>query len=119
MNNKIENIDKKIDELRKEIIKLEEEKKTINIYESMAILKITTKIKTYEDIKNKIKEIVDVSNFDEIGTKKMAYEIRKQTEGFYIRFDFIANNKQFAQLEKFYRLNNNIIKFINIRQDEQ
>lgn len=118
--NKLENINNKINELKKEIIKLETEKNNIKEFESVVVLRITTNIKRFEIIKKEINDIVDVENskIEEFGTKKLAYEIKKQKEGYYIKFSFVGTSEDITKLEKYYRTNNNIIKFLNIRSDE-
>ena len=118
--NKLENINKKIDELKKEIIKLETEKNNIKEFESAAILRITTNIKRFETIKKEINDIIDIENknIEELGTKKLAYEFQKQKEGFYIRFNFTGTYEDVAKLEKYYRANNNILKFLNVKCEE-
>lgn len=118
--NKLENINNKIDELKKEIIKLETEKNNIKEFESVAILRTTTNIKRFETIKKEINDIVDIEDekIEELGTKKLAYEFQNQKEGFYIRFNFTGTYEDVTKLEKYYRANNNILKFINIKHEE-
>lgn len=117
--NKLENINKKIDELKKEIMELEEKRNEITNFTSIIITKVDITLKDLQNIQNKIKEIVELDgDFQNLGIKKLAYEIRKQNEGYYMQFDFIGVSEDFAELEKYYRLENNIIKFLNIRKDE-
>ena len=116
--NKLESINNKIDELRKEIIILEEQAKNIHNYTSIIILNISTTLKDLKSIKENIEKIVDVKEFEDLGIKKLAYEIKEQKEGYYIKFDFEGIGEDIAELEKYYRLNDNIIKFLNIRNEE-
>ena len=118
--NKLQNINNKIDELKKEIIKLETEKNNINEFESVAILRTTTNIKRFETIKKEINDIVDIENekIEELGAKKLAYEFQKQKEGYYIHFNFTGTFEDVTKLEKYYRANNNILKFMNVKHEE-
>lgn len=117
--NKLENINNRIDELKKEIIKLEENKKSLANFQSIIILNVNTTIKELQNIKNKINNIVELDGkFDEIGLKKLPYEVKKQNEGYYITFYYVAIPEDVANLEKFYRECNNIIKFIDVRNSE-
>lgn len=118
--NKLENINNKIDELKKEIIKLETEKNNIKEFESVAILKTTTNIKRFETIKKEIDDIVDIENnkIEELGTKKLAYEVQKQNEGYYIHFNFTGTYEDVSKLERYYRINDNILKFMNVKHEE-
>lgn len=117
---KIEKINNKIDELKKEILKLETEKNNIREFKSVAILRITTNIKRFETIKKEINDIVDVENdkIEELGIKKLAYEFQKQKEGYYIEFSFDGTCEDVVKLERYYRINNNILKFINVRCED-
>ena len=116
--NKLESINNKIDELRKEIIKLEEEKKQIKNYRSIIILRANTTLKDFEDIEKTIKSIIEITFWENLGVKKLAYEIRKEKEGFYIQFDFVGTGTDIQEIEEYYRNNDNIIKFLTIINEE-
>lgn len=115
--NKLENINKKIDELKKEIIKLEEQAKNIYNYTSIIILDVSTTLKDLKNIKENIQKNVDVNVFEDLGIKKLAYEIKSQKEGCYIKFDFEGIAEDITKLEEYYRLEDNIIKFLNIKNE--
>lgn len=71
--NKLENINNRIDELKKEITRLEESKKDLANFQSVIILNVNTTIKELQNIKNKINNIVELDGkFDEIGLKKIS-----------------------------------------------
>ena len=53
-----------------------------------------------------------------MGIKKLAYEIKKNKEGYYIIFYFEAKADVIFELERNYRINENIIKFITVRNDD-
>ena len=59
-----------------------------------------------------------VTNVDEWGKKRLAYEIQKMREGFYyfIRFDSDADCP--AEVEKRVRIMDNVLRFLCVRQDE-
>ena len=58
-----------------------------------------------------------VSDVDEWGKKRLAYEIQKMREGFYyfIQFDSDANCP--AEIEQRVRIMESVIRFLCIRQD--
>ena len=116
MNN-IEKLKNEIDIKKKELLQLEEQLKHIHEFEGIAILRIDTNIKKFEEIKRKIKDITSPKEFEELGTKKLAYDIKGQKEGFYIRYEFEGVENTVTQLESYFRINNNILKFITIRHD--
>ena len=52
-----------------------------------------------------------------MGRRKLAYDIGKNTEGYYVVFTFEAKPELIAELERNYRITDEIIKFITIRKD--
>lgn len=59
-----------------------------------------------------------VTNVDEWGKKRLAYEIQKMREGFYYFIQFDAESDCPAQLENSVRIMDNVIRFLCVRQDE-
>ena len=91
-------------------------------YESVIIVKPTVDDehlkeleKTFTDIINKAGKFEKV---DEMGKRKLAYEIKKNTEGIYVVFYFEAEPTLIEELERNYRINDNVIKFIDVRVEE-
>ncbi|MBQ8043031.1 MAG: 30S ribosomal protein S6 [Clostridia bacterium] len=71
---------------------------------------------------DKVKSIIEqfggtITNVDEWGKKRLAYEIQKMKEGFYyfIQFDSDANCP--AEVEQRVRIMESVIRFLCIRQD--
>ncbi len=60
-----------------------------------------------------------VSNVNEMGKRKLAYEIGKNKEAYYVVFEFEAKPELIAELERNYRITDEIIKFIVVRKDEK
>ena len=50
--------------------------------------------------------------------KKLAYEVKKNKEGFYILINFEAKPESIAELERNYRITDEVIKFIVVRQED-
>ena len=59
-----------------------------------------------------------VSEVEEWGKKKLAYEIQKQTEGFYYFIQFEAESNVPATLEQDIRIMDNVLRFLCVRKDE-
>ena len=59
-----------------------------------------------------------VEKVDELGKRKLAYEVKKNTEGFYVVFYFEANTDLIAELERNYRITDEVIKFMTIKQED-
>ena len=52
-----------------------------------------------------------------MGKRKLAYEIKKQKEGFYIVFKFEAKPELISELERNYRITDEVMKFIVIKEE--
>ena len=94
----------------------------MNKYESVIIINpsvdeegIKAVIAKYTDIINNEGKVESV---DEIGKKRLAYEIMKNKEGFYAVFNFEAKPELIAELERNYRIDDSIMKFITIRNED-
>ena len=59
-----------------------------------------------------------ITNVDEWGKKRLAYEIQKMREGFYYFIQFDAPADCPAELEKRVRIMDNVLRFLCVRQDE-
>lgn len=60
-----------------------------------------------------------ITNVDDWGRKKLAYEIQKMSEGFYTFIRFEAEPSVPAQVEENLRLMEQVIRFLCISRDEQ
>lgn len=54
---------------------------------------------------------------DKWGRKKLAYEVQKYSEGYYTLFQMNAGPKLVAELERRFRNNDSVIKFMSVRLD--
>ena len=71
----------------------------------------------------KVKEYITrfggtVTNVDEWGKKKLAYEIQKMKEAFYYFIQFDAESTVPAEVESRVRIMDNVIRYLCVRQDE-
>ncbi len=94
----------------------------MNKYESVIII---SPVVEEEGIKNLITKFSDIINnegkvesVEEMGKRKLAYEIKKFQEGFYVLFNFEAKPTLVAELERNYRITDEIIKFIVVRKED-
>ena len=60
-----------------------------------------------------------VSEVEEWGKKKLAYEVQKMTEGFYYFIQFDADATVPAEVEKRVRIMDNVIRFLCVRRDAE
>jgi len=59
-----------------------------------------------------------VTEVEEWGKKKLAYEIQKMSDGFYYFIQFEAASDVPAQLEQNVRIMDNVLRFLCVRKDE-
>ena len=78
-----------------------------------------------EEFKALIKKFTDIINndgkvesVDELGKRRLAYEIAKNKEGFYAVFNFEAKPELIAELERNYRIDDSVMKFITIKKED-
>ena len=94
----------------------------MNKYESVIILSANATEETTVAFGEKMKELIsangELTNVEEWGKKTLAYEIKKQTEGYYILFTFTANPEFIAEFERILRLDEVVLKHMVIKIEE-
>ena len=95
----------------------------MNKYESTVIMNpslddqsIKNLVKKFEDLINNMGKVDDINV---IGKRRLAYEIRKSKEGVYVVYKFHAKPDTIVELERNFRITDDIFKFITIREDEE
>ncbi len=88
-------------------------------YESIIIIDPETSEEEHTSILNKINDLVNrhgglLIGTENWGVKKTAYEIKKKSRGHYIRFDFCSEVSVVREMEYFFRINDNIMKFMTV-----
>ncbi len=93
----------------------------MNKYETIFIMKndITEeqKNKIIFTIKNYLNEKGKITKEQDLGQKKLAYECKTYKEGKYYSIEFDAESEAIRELERIYRINSDILKFIVVRND--
>lgn len=95
----------------------------MNEYENVIIIKTDLSkeetSKVILKIENNIRNFTEITKKDDLGIKKLAYEIRKNNEGHYLVYQFQVEEKmrEFAirEIERFYRITDEVIKFLIIK----
>ncbi len=96
----------------------------MNKYEMMFIVKTTVEeteaVKVAEELKSIITSMKgEVTDSKDLGNKKLAYPINKEVTGFYFVVDFTANNEIVSELDRKARINENVLRHMIIRLDEE
>ena len=95
----------------------------MNKYETVFIINPNVEEAGVKELIQKFSDIINndgkVESVEELGKKKLAYEIKKNSEGYYVVINFEANPELIKELERNYRITDSVIKFIVIRKDEE
>ena len=95
----------------------------MNKYESIIIIGQNVEEEGIKSLITRFTDLINtegkVSNVNEMGARRLAYEIGKNTEGYYVVFEFEAKPELIAELERNYRITDEIVKFIVVRKDEE
>ena len=94
----------------------------MNKYELALVLNAKVEDDVRTATLEKVKGLVErfngtITNVDEWGKKKLAYEIQKMREGFYYFIQFDAPATCPAEIEKRVRILDNVIRYLCVRKD--
>ena len=91
----------------------------MNKYESVIIINPSVEEEGMKTLIQKFTDLIDKDGkkkkVEELGKKRLAYEVKKNKEGIYVAFYFEGNPTLIAELERNYRIIDEVIKFIDIR----
>ena len=92
----------------------------MNKYESVVIINPNVEENSLKALIERFQTLINtdgkVEQVNELGKKKLAYEINKNKEGYYVVYDFEAKPSLIAELERNYRITDEILKFIVIKK---
>ena len=96
----------------------------IRHYETMFIVKPTL---TSEEIQAQIGLVTSnieknggtIASIDDMGSRELAYEIQKNRRGYYYLVYFTAPTEAVLELERNYRINENILRFIFVKHESK
>ena len=93
----------------------------MNKYESIIIINPNCTEEALKALEEKVTGLINangkVESVENMGKKKLAYEIKKNTEATYMLFNFEAKPESIAELERNYRIMDDILKFIVVRKE--
>ena len=94
----------------------------MNKYESIIIINPSVEEEKLKELVAKFSDMINkdgkLEKADNLGKKKLAYPVKKNAEGYYIVFYFTANPSLIAELERNYRITDDVIKFVTINVEE-
>ena len=92
----------------------------MNKYESVIIVNPNVDEAGLKALEEKFTGLINangkVESVENMGKKTLAYEIKKCKEGIYLLFNFEAKPDSIAELERVYRITDEIMKFIVVKK---
>ena len=93
-------------------------------YETIAIVDPDVGDEQREPVFDRIRELIPQQNgilvkIDNWGTKKLAYDIKKKVRGFYSRIDYCGSGPLVDEIERFFRIDDRVLKFMTVMLDER
>ncbi len=93
----------------------------MNKYESVIIINPNCTEEAVKALESKITGLINkngkVESVENMGKKRLAYEIKKNKEAIYMLINFEAKPDSIAELERNYRITDEILKFIVVRKE--
>ena len=95
----------------------------MNTYESIFILRSTLNDedvqKTVSKIEGVVKQGGELIATENWGKKRLAYEVMKEKKGIYVLLRFRAKGDLVSEIERNYRIDDNVIKFLTVKLDKK
>ena len=95
----------------------------MNKYELAVVVSAKIEDDARAEVIEKVKALITrfggvVTDVDEWGKRRFAYEIQKMKEGYYYFIHFEAESTAPAEIEQRIRIMDNVIRYLCVRQDE-
>ena len=92
-------------------------------YETMYILKPTLDEDAIDTVTKKVDDQIagvggSVDKTEKRGRKRLAYEVKDFKDGYYVLTEFKADPAQIRELERLFKLNDDMIRHLIVRQEE-
>ena len=92
----------------------------MNRYETFIILETDLAEEDRKAILERVASFVSANNgvlltFDEWGSRKLAYPIRKKNQGYYVRADYCDTGKAVSEIERILSQDHRVLRFMTVR----
>ncbi len=92
-------------------------------YEAVFIFSTALAEEGIAAIKAKFEKLIadnaELGKVDEWGTRRLAYPIQDETEGFYVLYNFVSGPEFPAELERVAKITDGVLRDLVIRKDEK
>ena len=91
-----------------------------NAYETVVVISAKLGEEAISELVQKFNELIEknakLDKVDEWGKRKLAYEINKETEGYYVLFEFTSETSFPAELDRIYKITDGILRSLIIKK---
>ena len=93
-------------------------------YETLFIVNPDSSEEDLKAVATKIKGVVTgmngiVTSYDEQGSKKLAYSVKKQNKGYYVLMDYVGSADIVSEIERNMRLDDRVLKYLTVKLADQ
>ncbi len=93
-------------------------------YETIVIIDPDLSAENREPVLERVKDVIAqqggyLAFIDDWGARKLAYEIKKKERGYYVRFDFCATGAVVDEIERFFRIDDRVLKYMTVLLDKK
>lgn len=94
------------------------------VYESAILINAALEDNQIENVINRVKEFIttnggQIRDFENWGRKRLAYPVEKSKIGYYTIFRFEAPGSIVSKLERFYNLDEHILRYLTIKLSKE
>jgi small subunit ribosomal protein S6 len=94
----------------------------VRAYESMLVIAPTVPEEEIDAFIDKFAQLIvnqggEITEIDRLGRRRLAYEIRDFTEGYYVVLYFNAEPDAIVELERVYKITDNVLRSVVVRKD--
>jgi len=93
-------------------------------YETIIIMDPELPAEKQEPVIKRVEETITqqggyMALIDDWGNRKLAYAIKKKERGHYIRFDFCGTGAVVNEIERFFRIDDSVLKYMTVLLDKK
>ena len=90
-------------------------------YETVVVFSLKNGEEAVSALVQKFKELIEknavLDGIDEWGKRKLAYLINKESEGYYVLFNFTSESDFPAELDRIYKITDGILRSLIVRKE--